>query len=99
MVLLSLAWLQQRTVRRAPEGSGLARRNRANLAALVIVMWMMAIVFSLAALTPVMTGNGALPVFVTLLVLLAGVIAIIWLVARASAEPDDTPADTTPDEC
>jgi uncharacterized membrane protein len=103
MLFLGLALLQQHAVRRAPEGSGLARRNRANLAALVIVMWMVAVIFSLVALTPVVTrnGNGALPIpaFVILLIPLTGVIAIIWLVARANAEPDDTPTDVTPDEC
>jgi uncharacterized membrane protein len=100
-LFLGLALALQRTARRAPEESGLARKNRANLATFVILMWMMAIMFSLVSLTPVITRNGPLPIpaFLVLVIPLAGVIAIIWLVARANAEPDDTPADITPDEC
>jgi len=88
-------------VQRAPTGSGLERRNRAILGVLVLVMWTMAIMFSLAALTPLIVQNGQFPIpaFVLLLIPLGVVAASIWWVARASTEADGLPADPTPDEC
>jgi uncharacterized membrane protein len=87
--------------RRAPAGSGLERRNRAMLIIPVIVMWMIAVMFSLAALTPLILRNGQFPVpaFVLILVPIAGLLAGIWLAARASAEADELPDDHTPNEC
>lgn len=92
---------QAYTARRAPVGSGLERRNRAMLAIPLIVMWIMAIMFSLAALTPVIVRNGRFPIpaFVLILIPIAGVAAGIWFAARASAEPNDMPPDNTPNEC
>jgi len=92
---------QAYAARRAPAGSGLERRNRAMLVGPVIVMWIIAIMFSLAGLTPVILRNGQFPIpaFVLIVIPIAGVIAGIWLAARASAEPDDLPDDHTPNEC
>ncbi len=61
----------------------------------VLVMWTIAIVFSLVALMPLVSVPGP----VMIIIPLACVVSSIWLVARASAEPDDLPADVTPDEC
>jgi uncharacterized membrane protein len=92
---------QARAARRAPAGSGLERRNRAMLIVPVIVMWIIAVMFSLAALTPLMLRNGQFPIpaFVLMLIPMGGVAAGIWLAARAGAKPDNLPDDHTPDEC
>jgi uncharacterized membrane protein len=99
--LLSIAALQVYGGRRSPIGSGPERRTRAVLATLLIVTWTIAVMFSVVALTPLILRNGhfPIPMFVMLMLPLAGVAVGIWLMARANAEPDDTPADNTPDEC
>jgi uncharacterized membrane protein len=86
---------------RAPAGGGLDRRNRAALAVPVIVMWIIAIVFSLAALTPLILRNGQFPIppAVVILIPIAGVIAGIWLLMRAGAAAGETAADNTPNAC
>jgi hypothetical protein len=93
--------VQVHAARRAPAGSALERRNRAMLIIPVIVMWIIAIMFSLAALTPLILRNGQFPVpaFVLILVPIAVVIAGIWLAARASAGAGELPDDHTPNEC
>jgi hypothetical protein len=82
-------------------GSALERKNRAILTIPIIVMWLLAVTLSLAALTPLILVNGQFPVplFVMVSIPIGVVIVSLLLVARASAQPDDTPADDTPDEC
>jgi uncharacterized membrane protein len=104
IALLGLLLIQKYQTRRAPSGSGPYRRTRAALTVYVVVMWMMAIIFSLMALMAVVTGAGGSRVagafaVIVVLTVLAGMSIGGWLWTRASAEPDDTPADTTPDEC
>jgi len=90
-----------RSSRRATEGSGLSRRNQAMLVVPVIVMWVIAIMFSLVSLTPLILRNGQFPIpaFALILVPIAAVFAGFWYAARASAEPDDLPDDNTPNDC
>ena len=103
--LLGLLLIQKYQTRRAPGGSGPYLRTRAALTVYVIAMWVMAaITFSLLALMAVVTGTGGFRVagafaVIVVLTVLAGMSIGGWLWMRASAEPDDTPADTTPDEC
>ena len=67
----------------------------------VLVMWTIAISFSLSALTPLILRNGQFPIpaFVFVLMPVAVLTVSIWWMARANAGPDDTPADNTADEC
>lgn len=101
LFVTGLMIFEMQNARRGPAGSGLDRRTRAMLVIPIVVMWTVAIMFSLVALTPLILRNGQFPIpaFVLLLIPIAAVAASIWWVARASAEPDDLPADNTPDEC
>jgi uncharacterized membrane protein len=100
-LIAGIVFWQARSARRAPAGSALERKNRAILKIPIIVMWLLAVTLSLAALTPLILVNGQFPVPLVVMVSIpiAVVIVSLVLVARASAEPDDTPADHTPDEC
>lgn len=66
----------------------------------VIVMWIIAIMFSLVALTPLILRNGQFPIpmFVMILIPIAAIAVGIWITARESAQPGDSP-DYTPNEC
>jgi len=99
--MCGLVLFQKRGVRRASAASGVYRRNRALLAVPVVVMWVIASMFAIAALTPLILVNGRFPIppLVMIAIPVAGVAAAIWLVYRSSSEPDDTAPDNTPDEC
>lgn len=101
VLMVGVGALTRAGVQRAPAGSALERRNRAVLGVLVLVMWTIAVMFSLAALTPLIVRNGKFPIppLVLLIIPLGVVVASIWWVVRAGAEPGDLPADNTPDEC
>jgi len=101
LLMTAVIAVQSRMARRAPAATALYRRNRAILAAVVIAMWGIAIMFSLVALTPLILVNGQFPVPAFVLVLIpVGVAAgAIWVVAHNSGGADDLPPDITPDEC
>ena len=93
--------LMLRTARRAPEGSGVWRRNRAVLGSLMLSMWLIAVTFSLVAITPLISRAGRFPVpaLVMAVVPAAFVITIIAWLARAYSLADGSSLDSTPDDC
>jgi uncharacterized membrane protein len=86
--------------RRAPEGSGIWRRNRAVLGSLTLSMWLNAVMFSLVSIAPLISHDGRSPVpaFVMAVVPVAFIIAIIAWLARAYSLADSS-IDSTPDDC
>jgi len=101
VILAIVTAFQARNARRAPVDSAVYRRNRAMLAVPILVMWIISMAFSLVVLTPLILVNGEFPIppIVMLLFAIAGIGAALWMVVRASAEPNDAPPDNTPDEC
>lgn len=99
-LLIALAVLVLLSAVIAAQVYGAPRIPRALMAIPLVVMWTIATMFSLVALTPLILRNGQFPVpmFVVILVPIAAVAGAIWFAARANAEPDP-PADLTPNEC
>ena len=103
-VLASLAAMiafSRSSAKRGPIGSSVYRRNRAMFGSLVLVMWTIAIAFSMASLSPLILVDGRFPIPLPVMVLVPVGIAIaaVWWVARAFSAPDDSPSDAPPADC
>lgn len=97
VILISVVGLLAAVMRHARP----SRRSQATLLALVIPMWIAAIMTGLVGLTPLILRNGQFPIPLAALVAipLVGVAACIWIVARSGSDSGDTPPGHTPDEC